>query len=638
MNFKQLNEAFDRLAKQSLNENLKQMKAMVEDDTVDPYDLYDKLITYTNDMWVNGVDALIQSTGDKDIELDGQGDVIMLSTSLGYVTWSSDDELQLLVDLVLDAESDKDVEQGVTEFLKSEYNKLAQNINEAWDFDRMYNNIISEERNNDELIKSAIKGDTSAIKLLRNQGYTVKELTNPLQSFEVGTFEVVDNTTGEKYNYDNTLSHYSQIKSADDFEESLSDDRISGNLNLLEKNKARIYNPQPRPAFPGRDLGSLLQNAIADAVQDYYDTTGVIPTRQEVRNAIEPFIQSLSSYEELQENESLDSINEGTNFKRVARYGEFDNGYVMHNWAKMSDKEAENKAKQMSIKNPDDIYYVAYDNVMNPSSDLRWIAGEPYNYSEVQIKNGKPFIKSVTEDRVKLTKNTKLKEDVFYDWKPNTSFAHIKKIYNDVKKRGYKYVNNELEEMHAAMKKVDAKGYTPEQRKQIRSWSEEIWRANRKNESLKESYDDVNSSNAFDVLYDMVELFGCEKMLDALAKAIGTSDLADNLTHICRQYDYDPNPDYVDESLNEEESPKSISDNDNSYPLAFVPTADVKGEDLTNTLCGVLNKAGIKNCCAKKRGGNYHITVICPSGKLATAKTIIENCGFFKEWLPLNRG
>ena len=182
--------------------------------------------------------------------------------------------------------------------------------------------------------------------------------------------------------------------------------------------------------------------------------------------------------------------------------------------------------------------------------------------------------KEISDDEYnRFLQTGKLKEDASKEWKPNTSFAHIKKIYNDVKKRGYKYVNNELEEMHAAMKKVDAKGYTPEQRKQIRSWSEEIWRATRKNESL-----------------------------------------------------------------NEEESAKSISDNDNSYPLAFVPTTDVKGKDLTNTLCDVLNKAGIKNCCAKKRGGKYHITVICPSTELGTAKTIIENCGFFKEWLPLNRG
>ena len=165
--------------------------------------------------------------------------------------------------------------------------------------------------------------------------------------------------------------------------------------------------------------------------------------------------------------------------------------------------------------------------------------------------------KEISDDEYnRFLQTGKLKEDASKEWKPNTSFAHIKKIYNDVKKRGYKYVNNEREEMQAAMKKVDARGYTPEQRKQIRSWTEEIWRAHKKNESLKESYDDVNSNNAFDVLYDMVELFGCEEMLDALAKAMGTSDLADNLTYICRQYEYDPNPDSVEESLTEENGKK----------------------------------------------------------------------------------
>ena len=178
--------------------------------------------------------------------------------------------------------------------------------------------------------------------------------------------------------------------------------------------------------------------------------------------------------------------------------------------------------------------------------------------------------KEISDDEYnRFLQTGKLKEDASKEWKPNTSFEHIKKIYNDVKKRGYKYVNNEREEMQAAMKKVDARGYTPEQRKQIRSWTEEIWRAHKKNESLKESYDDVNSNNAFDVLYDMVELFGCEEMLDALAKAMGTSDLADNLTYICRQYDYDPNPDSVEESLNESNQHKYIGYEDvdeNKYP------------------------------------------------------------------------
>lgn len=190
--------------------------------------------------------------------------------------------------------------------------------------------------------------------------------------------------------------------------------------------------------------------------------------------------------------------------------------------------------------------------------------------------------KEISDDEYnRFLQTGKLKEDASKEWKPNTSFAHIKKIYNDVKKRGYKYVNNEREEMHAAMDKVDARGYTPEQRKQIRSWTEEIWRAHKKNESLKESYDDVNSNNAFDVLYDMVELFGCEEMLDALAKAMGTSDLADNLTYICRQYDYDPNPDsdYVDESLTESTSRKEREKAYNDLKKFIVKFCNVEWSD-----------------------------------------------------------
>ena len=51
--------------------------------------------------------------------------------------------------------------------------------------------------------------------------------------------------------------------------------------------------------------------------------------------------------------------------KRIARYREFDNGHVLHQWDEMSNEEAEEKAKQASIENPNDVYYVAYDDIMN---------------------------------------------------------------------------------------------------------------------------------------------------------------------------------------------------------------------------------------------------------------------------------
>ena len=67
---------------------------------------------------------------------------------------------------------------------------------------------------------------------------------------------------------------------------------------------------------------------------------------------------------------------------RIARVNEFDNGRIFHSWDKMSEETAESSARQASIDDPDDIYYVAYDDIMNPSSDIFWVRGESFdNYS-----------------------------------------------------------------------------------------------------------------------------------------------------------------------------------------------------------------------------------------------------------------
>ena len=147
-----------------------------------------------------------------------------------------------------------------------------------------------------------------------------------------------------------------------------------------------------------------------------------------------------------------------------------------------------------SLEEPEDITYTPKVRRFKSVDGTNRIINQ--YYEEPDYPNwgkGERNKKEISDDEYnRFLQTGKLKEDVFYDWKPNTSFAHIKKIYNDVKKRGYKYIGYELEEMHAAMDRVDARGYTPEQRKQIRSWSEEIWRAHKKNESLtKEESEDA---------------------------------------------------------------------------------------------------------------------------------------------------
>ena len=72
--------------------------------------------------------------------------------------------------------------------------------------------------------------------------------------------------------------------------------------------------------------------------------------------------------------------------KRIARYREFDNGHVLHQWDEMSNEEAEEKAKQASIENPNDVYYVAIDDIMNPRSDISWYKGNQYTIEDIMNK------------------------------------------------------------------------------------------------------------------------------------------------------------------------------------------------------------------------------------------------------------
>ena len=78
--------------------------------------------------------------------------------------------------------------------------------------------------------------------------------------------------------------------------------------------------------------------------------------------------------------------------KRIACTTEFDNGHVFHNdYFRASSAEAEERAKQASIENPDKVFYVKYDDVMNPSSDIKWKNGEQLNEAEDTIEDGDDY-------------------------------------------------------------------------------------------------------------------------------------------------------------------------------------------------------------------------------------------------------
>ena len=98
--------------------------------------------------------------------------------------------------------------------------------------------------------------------------------------------------------------------------------------------------------------------------------------------------------------------------KRVARYKEFDNGHVFHSW--LEDKtadEVEELARLACIKNPDDVHYVQYDDVMNSSNDIRWLNGEKYVGGGFHYVDGKP-VHHTDEEFDLVRKGEKTWEDI----------------------------------------------------------------------------------------------------------------------------------------------------------------------------------------------------------------------------------
>lgn len=107
-----------------------------------------------------------------------------------------------------------------------------------------------------------------------------------------------------------------------------------------------------------------------------------------------------------------------------------------------------------------------------------------------------------------------LNEDVYKEWKPDLRFKHIQSVLDKALNRG-KYINNELEEVLAALKKADEGGYTKEQKKFIRDKHQQMWAKNRnvsESKELNEDYDSV-FDKVHQYIYDLIQ----DTVIDNLA-------------------------------------------------------------------------------------------------------------------------
>ena len=81
-------------------------------------------------------------------------------------------------------------------------------------------------------------------------------------------------------------------------------------------------------------------------------------------------------------------------YKRIVRTDESDKK-LYFDWKQLSAEEAEALAKKASIENPGKIYYVRYNDEMNPISDTYWLEGVSYSTYRDALKAQKALTDKV---------------------------------------------------------------------------------------------------------------------------------------------------------------------------------------------------------------------------------------------------
>lgn len=115
--------------------------------------------------------------------------------------------------------------------------------------------------------------------------------------------------------------------------------------------------------------------------------------------------------------------------KRIACTDEFDNGKVMHDdYFNSTSDEAEEKAKKMSLDNPDKTFYVKYDDVMNPCSDIKWKNGEKITESSDPNDELVEFIKELDWDKPDTKYGDEYDVIFVKDWDPELGDIRVLQI------------------------------------------------------------------------------------------------------------------------------------------------------------------------------------------------------------------
>jgi hypothetical protein len=146
--------------------------------------------------------------------------------------------------------------------------------------------------------------------------------------------------------------------------------------------------------------------------------------------------------------------------KRIACFEEFDNGHVLRSYEKMSVADSEERARKTSIKDPENVYYVSYDNIMEPGSDLYWFQGKSYDSEGAKqalsqyrksgtsgLNSGRKSLNS-SDEQVRVIGTVTLYSD-FVDFKKSVSEHLLQTAVGSKAKLKFKWLGDNKVEVRA---------------------------------------------------------------------------------------------------------------------------------------------------------------------------------------------
>ena len=126
-------------------------------------------------------------------------------------------------------------------------------------------------------------------------------------------------------------------------------------------------------AEPGKISRDLKAAIKSNKLEDYLKHSAAMDD-EEISNFVKKYFGKTNNI-----NESFD-VNKVA--KRISSYKK-PYKHKFHSWyEKLSPDKAEEMARQASLENPEDIYFVQYDDIMNSSSEYRYVNGVQYNINK----------------------------------------------------------------------------------------------------------------------------------------------------------------------------------------------------------------------------------------------------------------